>query len=656
MVTANIYSLFVKQTPNSLLPFSFDVEVADTASNVSGDVLSFEIMASDDPSVDYEAILKRDNSAINEIPGILASNVYTPQPEEAYYKHDAYLYVDVISNDDNGMREIRTHVEPNAYEFKEPELVYVMPKFTWVNGGFSSSSTTTTTTPIGFTSAFWCGSSDGFLSKVDFNTSDAQIRHQFGSGQNINRIIRKPNSNQIYVSLKDDLRIYTSDQFVNCDEASEYFSLGNNDDSRLMTYFDDYVWATESYSGKIVKMDPTNLSLIEEFSGFDSPSKIVWSEQHDAYLVSGGHVLWKMTEAGEKTAVYQVNDYWIEDFDVSEWGYVCLLLRSSTSNVIRILKKNFYTFEVNMELGEDHRLRYCKYCYEGRFYVLDELEIEDTTYSADNYVFDVRSGTTSKVRISEGLTTTTTTSTLPGTSDAIEVESPDGGETLVNGETYDILWSSSKASTDLVKIELYRGGYPETVIEESIANIGSYNWTVPDDVVEAVDYKIRITWISSTPEYGESTNDFTISPVEPVTTTTTTTKPYSQYSIGIAYDADNDQIVNVLRSGLFAVFPLSGAEIYGLIESGLSELRCMAVGDDTIGIFGVQTKVRLFVGSQEHWSDKWDSGEVDTRLTSMYYGGGNNLEPGSTYYAHLQVYSEETGWSEVAIQEFTMPK
>ena len=40
----------------------------------------------------------------------------------------------------------------------------------------------------------------------------------------------------------------------------------------------------------------------------------------------------------------------------------------------------------------------------------------------------------------------------------------------------------------------------------------------------------------------------------------------------------------------------------------------------------------------------------------MYYGGKNNLVPGRKYYANLQVYSDESGWSEVRTKEFFMPK
>ena len=55
-------------------------------------------------------------------------------------------------------------------------------------------------------------------------------------------------------------------------------------------------------------------------------------------------------------------------------------------------------------------------------------------------------------------------------------------------------------------------------------------------------------------------------------------------------------------------------------------------------------------------SDKWDSDIITTKLTSMYYGGGDNLEYGKKYYVHIQTYSLQYGWSDIQIKEFIMPK
>ena len=75
-----------------------------------------------------------------------------------------------------------------------------------------------------------------------------------------------------------------------------------------------------------------------------------------------------------------------------------------------------------------------------------------------------------------------------------------------------------------------------------------------------------------------------------------------------------------------------------------------------IGGINVQTRVRIWVGSDMYLSDKWDSGEILTSLKSMYYGGGHNLEAGKEYYAHIQTYSDAEGWGSVQVVSFIMPK
>jgi len=82
----------------------------------------------------------------------------------------------------------------------------------------------------------------------------------------------------------------------------------------------------------------------------------------------------------------------------------------------------------------------------------------------------------------------------------------------------------------------------------------------------------------------------------------------------------------------------------------------VAANGFTIRGLDKQTKVRIFVGSERYYSDRWDSGIVETELVSMYYGGENNLTPGKKYYVHVQTYSEQYGWGEVQIKEFVMVK
>ena len=68
-----------------------------------------------------------------------------------------------------------------------------------------------------------------------------------------------------------------------------------------------------------------------------------------------------------------------------------------------------------------------------------------------------------------------------------------------------------------------------------------------------------------------------------------------------------------------------------------------------------QTAVRVFVGSAEGSSDRWDSGEVETTSQSMTYGGGDNLVPGEAYWLSVSVKDLVGGWSTPTSRQFVVP-
>ena len=82
----------------------------------------------------------------------------------------------------------------------------------------------------------------------------------------------------------------------------------------------------------------------------------------------------------------------------------------------------------------------------------------------------------------------------------------------------------------------------------------------------------------------------------------------------------------------------------------------MAVRDSAVSQYSNVSATRVFVGSELYMSDKWDSGIINTDQTAMYYGGGNNLTPGRTYFVNIQVYDVQYGWSGVQTKEWTMPR
>lgn len=653
-------AMVINAEHHDIIPFTFIAENG-TESDLGDDSrISFTIEGSSTPYLDYDAILEMDNSAL------LTSEentptVYVPEDERAKYKHEESFYVDIIAKDVSGIKSVRTHVEPDKYEWEDitdDDNTFFVPKFTWGETNVAATTTTTTTTSA-FQNLMWVGTENGELQAIEYTTDAANVYSTQTLVSPVNKILFGINNHFMYVSTFDNLYKYAADQFQSGNELSEVLSTTNTERMIMDAYKDDNdsVWAVDSYQGRVFRLDPDDLSIQETFEDFASPYKIRYSEYHDAYFVADSFVLWQIDSNGVMTDIYEVNDYELMDIDVSETGIICLVLNGSFEDIIRVLDTDKYSFLVD-ERVTTANLRFCTYCGEGRFYILGELDTTSDTYSSAHYVFDVGTQVLTRTDSSEALSVTTTTTTPGTTTKAVEVTEPNGGEELQLGNEYQITWISSKSASDAVKIDLYKGGSLYSNIVESTENIGIYAWTIPTNIDEGEDYKVRVTWESASSDpnnYDESDNNFSIAETISATTTTTTL-PFTESAIGVAYDGESDQVVIMLQSGLFSVFTLADKAYYGLIESGATDIVTVAIKPYEIDFLDKQTKVRIFVGSEQHYSDKWDSGIIETELVSMYYGGGNNLVPGKKYYVHIQTYSELTGWGEIQIKEFIMPK
>ena len=93
-------------------------------------------------------------------------------------------------------------------------------------------------------------------------------------------------------------------------------------------------------------------------------------------------------------------------------------------------------------------------------------------------------------------------------SDTIQIQTPNGSETLSIGEDYAIRWNSNGV-TGNVKIELYRNGSLDRVISESTLNDRVFNWTVPD-ITSGSSFQIRISSVNETGIADFSDNNFII--------------------------------------------------------------------------------------------------------------------------------------------------
>jgi hypothetical protein len=178
---------------------------------------------------------------------------------------------------------------------------------------------------------------------------------------------------------------------------------------------------------------------------------------------------------------------------------------------------------------------------------------------------------------------TTTTTTLPTTTTTttppiISLIYPTGGEVLVVGTTIDIQWSSITSINDAVKIELYRGSSVALVINPNTSNDGTYSWDIPSSLIPASDYKIVITWLSSsgqTPNTAESGNfNILYAPLPTTTTTTTTTNanmPQTKNGRGIPLiEFANDEYITYMMKDIAkggVLFATSQGRIIGCQES-----------------------------------------------------------------------------------------
>jgi len=80
----------------------------------------------------------------------------------------------------------------------------------------------------------------------------------------------------------------------------------------------------------------------------------------------------------------------------------------------------------------------------------------------------------------------------PVTGPEITVTSPNGGETWDTGSSYDIAWTSTGGVTGNIYCHLYKGSVQQRLITVT-ENTGSYQWSIPGDIAEGQDYRIRVT-------------------------------------------------------------------------------------------------------------------------------------------------------------------
>lgn len=135
VLAVELQNVAINQNNHDLLPFSWIAEQGVATDLGDNSKIGFTIEASNSSYMNYTAIIDRNNGAITSTPSG-SSSVYVPQDNDTKYEHRKVFYVDVIAKDKSGIREVRTHVEPNKYEFEQANSaseIFNVPLFTWSN-------------------------------------------------------------------------------------------------------------------------------------------------------------------------------------------------------------------------------------------------------------------------------------------------------------------------------------------------------------------------------------------------------------------------------------------------------------------------------------------------------------------------------------------
>lgn len=661
--TLQINSVLISQGLSGFLPFVFygEEKFAGDASQ-----LIFNFRTSRTQYFDYSGIFSPPVSTP------ATNTTYLPETEDSKNVHSPIFFVDLITDDKSGVSQISARATKDRYEKRLPKYTFVIPKFTWSNSDIKGSGGTVGLT--GSLGTFWIGTGSKNLYKVEYtdktiskelvspiysegvadSSSSSQSDKTKKVDSEIHEICFNKTDNSMYLTCYDHLRKYVIDNYLGSSGYSMQVyqnAVMYNQNKKIVYASNDIVLAVNQYYGIVYQLDPNTLNEISALSGFDSPFKIVKSNYHNCFFVAGTNFLWKMTGNSVK-AIYSINGYRISDIDVTINGEIAITLNGIQDSIFRVIDKNLYAilFETIIDNGN---FRFCKYC-NGNIYAIAQLDSGTYDYSLSHYVYDLKNKTILNV-VSNNNVQNSQSSSSPGTAptDRIEVVSPVAGDAFIYGQKVTLKWRSSETKDKVIRIDLYKDDVFYTTIIDSTENTGSYDWEIPSTIDQSNTYRISFVWLSTPPTLYNSSY-FTIDSA--ISSSSALVIPLNVGNVvGVDYDDKSNNVIVVVKEGYLGFFDLIKNNFTGLIDLQETSVNCMAVKNVKITEFDKVTKVRIFIGSQKYLNDKWDSGEVDTELTSMYYGGGNNLMVGETYYMNIQVYSVATGWSEVQTRQFIMP-
>lgn len=119
----------------------------------------------------------------------------------------------------------------------------------------------------------------------------------------------------------------------------------------------------------------------------------------------------------------------------------------------------------------------------------------------------------------------------------VEVTSPDGGEIYQIDEQVNIIWTATDSSFGQYPISIYystNNGLSFSLIEDNVANTGSYQWTIPDD--PSLTALVKVAAVDSFGLASDDTSDAVFKIDGPPTAPENLVVTLSDHTITIEWD------------------------------------------------------------------------------------------------------------------------
>ena len=100
----------------------------------------------------------------------------------------------------------------------------------------------------------------------------------------------------------------------------------------------------------------------------------------------------------------------------------------------------------------------------------------------------------------------------PSVQPSITLIAPNGSELWQRGRTYNLKWTSSNLSENVIS-ELYRGGNFDSMVSSNAPNNGRYPWPLPLSQSLGSNFSVKIKSMSAPEIYDISDNNFSITEI-----------------------------------------------------------------------------------------------------------------------------------------------